>query len=654
MSGSVELEAFIDESIKRSLEKGYTANVFTNMRHRYGTVETIKRLLTSKDIQIGFKKLAELGLLDFSIEAAVLKFPEEFTHEEQKTAKWRLEQVRKDFNSQYDIFSERKKRAKKESEDYRNYEMPKELRNQILNVLKSVVSVFTRRDDFTQYWHDKWNEIWNIYCRKKGILPEKYDVVFAKHNCGGILMENSIEDVFDVIDIAFQFMTEQKVSRDRLKEQAGELNSLFRNASVGYQLVENRMTRFDSNDKDTQTEMRQGRIDSLVKWFRENYQDPGLQLPVDDDIGGYRWIYGGSYKANEVLANRFPEESKEIIEAAVKEIESDGTTSWSPIPGPKDHDNREPAHGSGSEDIVAELNTLIANSPTSRVAPTFDFGDDRLLHINFPPDSQNIASDNALFEELKEAKDNLNKALNGTNAHLSLLEAVEQYDRVFFDEQISIPFLYARGIRLENATDATKRSIEYGDLPPFSLDIEQNLNSVIKLHGTYIMSRKEGRVLVEAASAYHQSPQRTEEIKAAAEELNNSIARNIGLFGEDVKEYVASVVQDIGKGSHPERSNQVATTVFIGLTTSLLSVAVAASEPGMYLVATGIETINAISSFLSNAVPLLKIIVASVVIDAPWMTSLSDLVDRLKNLQNPRDQSRSALNQHQTDFKTHR
>ena len=100
MSGSVELEKFIDESIERSIEKGFTPQVFMDMRHRHGTVEAIKKLLASKDIQAGLRRLGELGLLGLSAEAAVLEFPEEFTPEEQKVARWKLEEVGKDFGFQ--------------------------------------------------------------------------------------------------------------------------------------------------------------------------------------------------------------------------------------------------------------------------------------------------------------------------------------------------------------------------------------------------------------------------------------------------------------------------------------------------------------------------------------------------------------------------
>lgn len=103
MSGSIELEEFIDELIKRSREKGYVPKIFIQMRGRYGTVEAMRRLVASKEIQKGFRRLEKLGLLELSVEAAVLRFPDEFTLEDRKAARWRLNKVNADFVLQEDI-----------------------------------------------------------------------------------------------------------------------------------------------------------------------------------------------------------------------------------------------------------------------------------------------------------------------------------------------------------------------------------------------------------------------------------------------------------------------------------------------------------------------------------------------------------------------
>lgn len=93
---SVGLETFIDETIRLSREKGYHPTAFSAMRERYTTVPAISRLVVSGDIQSGFNRLRQLGLLDWTIEAAVMKFPDEFSREVREAAEWRLRQARGD------------------------------------------------------------------------------------------------------------------------------------------------------------------------------------------------------------------------------------------------------------------------------------------------------------------------------------------------------------------------------------------------------------------------------------------------------------------------------------------------------------------------------------------------------------------------------
>lgn len=56
----------------------------------------ISRLVVSGDIQSGFKRLQQLELLDWTIEAAVTKFPDEFSYEVREAAQWRLRQAKGD------------------------------------------------------------------------------------------------------------------------------------------------------------------------------------------------------------------------------------------------------------------------------------------------------------------------------------------------------------------------------------------------------------------------------------------------------------------------------------------------------------------------------------------------------------------------------
>jgi hypothetical protein len=90
------LEAFVDEAIRLFRERGYNPTIFVGMRHQYGTIDAVERLVQSGDLQSGFKRLKQLGLLDWTIESAVLKFAAEFSNNAKQCAEWRLKQVRPD------------------------------------------------------------------------------------------------------------------------------------------------------------------------------------------------------------------------------------------------------------------------------------------------------------------------------------------------------------------------------------------------------------------------------------------------------------------------------------------------------------------------------------------------------------------------------
>ncbi len=383
----------------------------------------------------------------------------------------------------------------------------------------------------------------------------------------------------------------------------------------------------------------QSRIDSLVEWFHERYEDPAQRLPYISKEGGYQWIYGGPYDAREVLADNFPKESEEIIEAAVEEIESDGLTDWAPVSKPEDYGEdyyeEEPESGGDLQEIVTELGSLLSDLPTPQAAPAFRFGDDGLIHLSSPPDLQSISSEDELFEELTITKNSLLQTLAGTNAHTILLQAVEHYNQAFFDRQVSISRLYARGIMLENTASVIERNIASDSLPALPPEVERNLYSTLELHRTYIMSQDEGKELVDAASAYRYSPQQTEALRNAGRQLTNSVANNPNLFGNDAREYIESVVQEIGKGNHPERSNQLAVAAFASLFTVIANQAIITSVPGAAAATLGADTINAAWSFLLHNAPLLQVIAASAVSDLSWMTSFSYLVNRLKGIKRP-------------------
>ena len=70
------------------------------------------------------------------------------------------------------------------------------------------------------------------------------------------------------------------------------------------------------------------RVETMLEWFRENYEDPANQLPYESASGGYHWLWGGPYDALEELPSAFPEATEKEIKAAVERLESSGTVEW--------------------------------------------------------------------------------------------------------------------------------------------------------------------------------------------------------------------------------------------------------------------------------------------------------------------------------------
>jgi hypothetical protein len=90
------------------------------------------------------------------------------------------------------------------------------------------------------------------------------------------------------------------------------------------------------------------RIEAMVDWFRENYEDPAQHTPYESAEGGYQYIWGGPYEAREELSEYFSDADEEDIEAAMEIIEEDGTFDWAPAdsriaPDDLDDDDDAPA-----------------------------------------------------------------------------------------------------------------------------------------------------------------------------------------------------------------------------------------------------------------------------------------------------------------------
>ena len=72
------LEEFVGESVDRSVKRGFHPIAFMRVRAERGTVPAIRRLIEGGATRSGFDRFAALEMTEWSLEAAVVKFPERF------------------------------------------------------------------------------------------------------------------------------------------------------------------------------------------------------------------------------------------------------------------------------------------------------------------------------------------------------------------------------------------------------------------------------------------------------------------------------------------------------------------------------------------------------------------------------------------------
>ncbi|CAN5120065.1 hypothetical protein BH10PLA2_BH10PLA2_00300 [soil metagenome] len=141
------------------------------------------------------------------------------------------------------------------------------------------------------------------------------------------------------------------------------------------------------------------RVAAMVEWFFENFEDPSSETPHDGREGGFLYIHGGPYEAQDFIPDAFPDATEEEHFEAIEQIESDGP-EFAPaghrILGPEEeyddlNASREPISvrldtlGSQLEEIKGHINEMLALQRREREA---DGGTPKAGHNNPPPDDE--------------------------------------------------------------------------------------------------------------------------------------------------------------------------------------------------------------------------------------------------------------------------
>lgn len=72
-------------------------------------------------------------------------------------------------------------------------------------------------------------------------------------------------------------------------------------------------------------------VDMIVDWFNYHFEDPQNDTPYNKDLGGYVFLWGGPFDANETIQDFFSDAVDfDTMMLAVDHIQRDGTLDWAP------------------------------------------------------------------------------------------------------------------------------------------------------------------------------------------------------------------------------------------------------------------------------------------------------------------------------------
>lgn len=173
---------------------------------------------------------------------------------------------------------------------------------------------------------------------------------------------------------------------------------------------------------------RSRKLEGMIQWFYENYEDPALHTPYESREGGYQWIWGGPYDASDEIGSEFSDlVSEDIIEEAVEEVTSEGIFDWAPVDRVDDRFN-EYEHSEGIYSLDEPLPDLmdldddfeddadIASDPSAAQASASKIKEENSKNIN--SNSDNFQSIKNLRGELLQNLDDLEAILNDYNENL--------------------------------------------------------------------------------------------------------------------------------------------------------------------------------------------------------------------------------------------
>jgi hypothetical protein len=234
--------------------------------------------------------------------------------------------------------------------------------------------------------------------------------------------------------------------------------------------------------------------------------------------------------------------------------------------------------------------------PAQGVGPHFELAEDGVIGFA-RPDALDRAGNNVerlrkLHPPLRELARQLAGDLGTGNIPHSMLAArVEEYSNLIDQELAAVDFtlLYVEGVRLANAAKAADEKITEDELPPLEEEDREKLQTILQLHGTFMLSTTAGSELIAAEHQYQRRPTEEREYREAAIDFASRLQNEPAIIAPNAATFVLGAAEQIGQGVNLERSNVVATSTLQNVAIVITAAASVAAFPIMGSVLAGTE-----------------------------------------------------------------
>jgi hypothetical protein len=218
--------------------------------------------------------------------------------------------------------------------------------------------------------------------------------------------------------------------------------------------------------------------------------------------------------------------------------------------------------------------------PTQGVGPHFAIKDgiiDFAPPLDIDIDGNHVERLKQLYPLICDAIAELVSSLQSGNIpHSRILDAAKKYQMALGDELTAAQFaqLFGYGLRLQNAAEATKRKVSAQELPELTDHQLESLETLLSLHGPFILSSAEGNALIEASDKYDLSKTQQLKMKKAAIELAELLKGSKNVIKKEVAEHLVESTNEFGEGPTPDRTAEYARSVTSNIAVVLVGAAI--------------------------------------------------------------------------------